>query len=255
MLHSVVPLLHAIADARNATRLGTVRATIECASRLDAVPNDLAMAMGACRGKRMNGALEAVERARRTLRTDHLKRLVVIVSADVTFRHQAISTSDGCIEHFVVFIYLMISPRIQDSSTATRNSGSTSDCYGGESNATERIRWIWRCSMSERDSRAQHGGRDQIRAEIDMPPTPPDPNRPLPIPKTPPAPPTPTDEPPPEPVEDPPAESEPKPPYTVGGNVTSAVDAFRVWLSPAVRLLARADRCCKPSGLNPSSPA
>jgi hypothetical protein len=72
--------------------------------------------------------------------------------------------------------------------------------------------------MSQRDSRAQHSGRDLIRAEIDVPPTPPDPNRPLPIPKTPPAPPTPTDEPPPEPVEDPPAESEPKPPYTVGGN-------------------------------------
>ena len=185
-MHSVVRLLHAIADARNATRLGTVRATIECVSRLDTVPNDLAMAMGACRGKCMNGALEAVERARRTLRTDHLKRLVVIVSADVTFRHQAISTSDGCI-----------------------------DRYDGESNATDRIRWIWRCSMSERDSRAQHSGRDLIRAEIDMPPTPPDPNRPLPIPKTPPAPPTPTDEPLPEPVEDPPAESEPKPPYTV----------------------------------------
>ena len=72
--------------------------------------------------------------------------------------------------------------------------------------------------MSERDSRAQHSGRDLIHAEIDMPPTPPDPNRPLPIPKTPPAPPTPTDEPPPEPMEDPPAESEPKPPYTVGGS-------------------------------------
>ena len=91
--------LHAIVDARNATRLGTVRATIECASRLDAVPDDLAMAMGACRGKGMDGALEAVERARRTLRTDHLKRLVVIISADITFGHHAISTSDGCIEH------------------------------------------------------------------------------------------------------------------------------------------------------------
>jgi hypothetical protein len=69
--------------------------------------------------------------------------------------------------------------------------------------------------MSERDSRAQRGGRDLRRAEIDVPPTSPDPNRPLPFPKTPPAPATPTDEPPPEPVEDPPAESEPKPPYTV----------------------------------------
>jgi hypothetical protein len=102
--------------------------------------------------------------------------------------------------------------RIQGSSTATGNCGSTSDHYRGESNATKTIRWIWRCSMSAQDSRAQHSGRDLIRAEIDVPPTPPDPNKPLPIPK---APPTPTDEPPPEPVQDPPAESEPKPPYTV----------------------------------------
>ena len=69
--------------------------------------------------------------------------------------------------------------------------------------------------MSEQDSRTQHSRRDLIRAEIDVPPTPPDPNRPLPIPKMPPAPPTPTDEPPPEPVVDPPSEYEPKPPYTV----------------------------------------
>lgn len=69
--------------------------------------------------------------------------------------------------------------------------------------------------MSEQHSRAQNSGRGLIRTQIDVPPTPPDPNLPLPIPKTPPAPPTPTDEPPPEPVEDPPAESEPKPPYTV----------------------------------------
>ena len=69
--------------------------------------------------------------------------------------------------------------------------------------------------MSEQDNRAQYIGRGLIRAEIDMPPTPPDPNRPPPIPNTPPAPPTPTDEPPPAPVDDPPAESEPKPPYTV----------------------------------------
>jgi hypothetical protein len=98
------PTLHAIVDARNATRLGTVRATIECASRLDAVPDDLAMAMGACRGKSMDGALEAVERVRRTPCTDHLKRLVVIVSADVTLRHQAISISESSIDAFVVFI-------------------------------------------------------------------------------------------------------------------------------------------------------
>ena len=45
--------------------------------------------------------------------------------------------------------------------------------------------------MSKQDIRAQHSGRDLVRAQIDVPPTPPDPNRPLPIPKTPPAPPTP----------------------------------------------------------------
>src|SRR5687768_17454750 len=78
-----------------------------------------------------------------------------------------------------------------------------------------RIRWIRRCSMTEQHNRALHSGPEVIRAEIDVPPTPPDPNRPPPIPKTPPAPPTPTDEPPPAPVDDPPAESEPKPPYTV----------------------------------------
>ena len=69
--------------------------------------------------------------------------------------------------------------------------------------------------MSEQDSRAQHSGRDLIRAQIDAPPTPLDPIGPCRFQKTPPSPPTPTDEPPPEPIEDPPAESEPKPPYTV----------------------------------------
>jgi hypothetical protein len=74
---------------------------------------------------------------------------------------------------------------------------------------------ILEISMSEHDGRTQHSRRDLIRAEIDVPPTPPDPNTPLPIPQAPPAPPTPTDEPPPAPVDDPPAESEPKRPYIV----------------------------------------
>ena len=69
--------------------------------------------------------------------------------------------------------------------------------------------------MSELDSCVHHSGRGSVCAEIDVPPTPPDPNLPPPSPKTPPAPTTPTDEPPPQPVDDPPAESEPKPPYTV----------------------------------------
>jgi hypothetical protein len=62
------------------------------------------MTMGARRCEGMDGALKAVERARRTLRTDHLKRLIVIVSADVTLRHQAISISESGIDAFVVFI-------------------------------------------------------------------------------------------------------------------------------------------------------
>ena len=69
--------------------------------------------------------------------------------------------------------------------------------------------------MDELACQVQYGGLATVRVEIDVPPTPPDPNRPPPIPKTPPAPTTPTDEPPPEPVDDPPAESEPRPPYTV----------------------------------------
>lgn len=69
--------------------------------------------------------------------------------------------------------------------------------------------------MNQLDCRLQHGRRGMVRAEIDVPPTPPDPNWGPPAPQTPPAPPTPTDEPPPVPVQDPPAESEPKPPLTV----------------------------------------
>jgi hypothetical protein len=75
--------------------------------------------------------------------------------------------------------------------------------------------------MNQLDSRLQHGRRGMVRAEIDVPPTPPDPNRAPPAPQTPPAPTTPTDEPPPVPVQDPPAESEPKPPLTVDNQTWS----------------------------------
>jgi hypothetical protein len=85
--------------------------------------------------------------------------------------------------------------------------------------------------MSELDSRVQHSGRGLVWAEIDVPPTPPDPNRPPPIPKTPPAPTTPTDEPPSEPVEDPPAESEPKQPYTVHRGLRVDRDCGRLALT------------------------
>src|SRR6476659_5690434 len=87
------PGLCAIGHARHATRLGTVRTTVERATRFHTVPDDFATTMGARRCEGMDGALEAVERAR-ALRGDHLERLVVIVSADITFRHQVISIAD-----------------------------------------------------------------------------------------------------------------------------------------------------------------
>lgn len=69
--------------------------------------------------------------------------------------------------------------------------------------------------MREVHSPVRRNEPEPLRVEIDVPPTPPDPNKPPPIPKTPPAPTTPTDEPSPEPVDDPPAEPEPRGPYTV----------------------------------------
>jgi len=86
--------LSAIGDTRDASRLSAVRTTVVRATRFDSVPDDLATTMGAHRCECMDGALEAVERAR-ALRGDHLKRLVVIVSADITFRHQVISMADA----------------------------------------------------------------------------------------------------------------------------------------------------------------
>ncbi len=86
--------------------------------------------------------------------------------------------------------------------------------------------------MNKLDSRPQHDRRGMVHAEIDVPPTPPDPNRAPPVPQTPPAPPTPTDEPPPVPVQDPPAESEPKPPLTVDSQPWSvAATGHRVKLA------------------------
>jgi hypothetical protein len=81
---------------------GAVRTTVERATRFHTVPDDLATTVGARRCKCMDGALETVERVR-ALRSDHLERLVVIVSADITFRHQVISMADT--------IYFVISPQ------------------------------------------------------------------------------------------------------------------------------------------------
>ena len=85
--------LRAIADARHAARLGTVRTAVERATRFDSVPDDLAMTMRARGCECMDGALEAVERAR-PFGSDHLERLVVLVSADVALRHQAVSIAE-----------------------------------------------------------------------------------------------------------------------------------------------------------------
>jgi hypothetical protein len=53
--------LYTIADARNATRLGTMRAAEEPTTCFDSVADDLAITMGARGGECMNGTLETVE--------------------------------------------------------------------------------------------------------------------------------------------------------------------------------------------------
>jgi len=66
---------------------------VERATSFDSVPDDLTMTMSARGCEFMDGALEAVERAR-PFGSDHLERLVVIVSADVALRHQAVSIAE-----------------------------------------------------------------------------------------------------------------------------------------------------------------
>src|SRR5262245_26848735 len=65
---------------------GAVGAAVHLALRLDAVPDDVALAMRAVRSHRMDGAFEAVERHGPALLSD-LEGLVVIVAADIALGH------------------------------------------------------------------------------------------------------------------------------------------------------------------------
>src|SRR5436305_4231354 len=66
----------------------TVRATVDRAVRLDAVPHHLAVAMGARRCALMDRAFERIERVARAVVRGHLERFVVVVTADFAFRHR-----------------------------------------------------------------------------------------------------------------------------------------------------------------------
>src|ERR1044071_1345860 len=65
-----------------------VRAAIERPVRLDAVADDHAAAMRTARRELVNRALETVERSA-ALRPRHLEGFVVVVSANIAFRHAA----------------------------------------------------------------------------------------------------------------------------------------------------------------------
>jgi hypothetical protein len=65
---------------------GAVCTTIEHAIRLDPVPDDFRTTMAAHRRQLLDSALEAIEDVG-VPGGDNLKRLVVIVPADLTFRH------------------------------------------------------------------------------------------------------------------------------------------------------------------------
>ena len=64
-----------------------VAATVIVAARFHAMANDLASAMLAFGGERMNGALKAIEIMRDAI-CDNLQRLVVFVSANFTMGHK-----------------------------------------------------------------------------------------------------------------------------------------------------------------------
>src|SRR5690606_26750829 len=78
-----------VAQVLYALLLRAVRAAEDAAVRLDAVADDAAAAMGACRRQRVYGALETVEGVRFALQAD-LHGLVVFVSADFALGHRVI---------------------------------------------------------------------------------------------------------------------------------------------------------------------
>ena len=72
--------LHAVLDAGHANFAGAMSAAIEGAIGLDAMADDLAIAVLAFRGQGVNGAFEAIEIARNAV-DENLDRLVVFVAA------------------------------------------------------------------------------------------------------------------------------------------------------------------------------
>jgi hypothetical protein len=82
-----------IVDSHDTSLFGAVRAAVEDAFRLDPVPHNPTVAMGARGCKRMDRAFEAVEDMRLSGVND-LKRLVVVVPADLALGHKA-SSFDG----------------------------------------------------------------------------------------------------------------------------------------------------------------
>jgi hypothetical protein len=76
----------AIADVSNARLVSAIRATIHFRVRLDAVANDLALAMSARRRDGVNRAFEAIEDVCATA-DSNFETLVVFVSADLASRH------------------------------------------------------------------------------------------------------------------------------------------------------------------------
>ena len=75
-----------IRDGGHTTLAGAVRATVERAVRLDAVTDDLAVAVLTAGCQLVNGALETVECVGLSVAHD-FKRAVVLVSTYVTLGH------------------------------------------------------------------------------------------------------------------------------------------------------------------------
>jgi hypothetical protein len=73
-----------------------MRAAKDAVPHLDAVSNDLAIAMGATGGDHVNGALDTVKSVL-LARFRHFKAFIVIVATDIAFGHTASSSDVGCI--------------------------------------------------------------------------------------------------------------------------------------------------------------
>jgi hypothetical protein len=86
--HQTTPTLGPILEAGDARRFRAVRAAINRAIVLDAVPNHFALAVGARRRERMDGAFEGIEGLRFAAHRDG-KRLIVLVAAHSALGHDS----------------------------------------------------------------------------------------------------------------------------------------------------------------------